>query len=419
MGRPRQQAGFLFRTKSAWQVKYRVTELRDGAEVRVQRTRKLCDRRVKGVAIRKSLAEELCERAMDRVNAVASSATALDQTVKQFWENEYVPFIEKTRRPSTLAGYRQLWKSYLEPYFISSRLTVCEFSTPDATALLTSLVEEKNLGHQTITHIRNLGSGIFNYAKKRGLIANHYPNPWREAGSLVPPKESKPTQTYSLPEALAISDALHDAGHVREQLIFCIAAFAGLRPGEICGLKWPDVCENGEREFRGAFGFQNHVGWIDIRRAVVVGVEGKTKTKESGSEENPAPIPLIGELRSMFSAWRAACGNPTDGWVLTNRDGEPINLEAVTRNIIAPALKAAGLIWKGLYSGRRSTGTLLTALTGNALAAFYVLRHKDLATTTRFYLKATPEPAIAGMRLLGARLEEHKALAAAGDAQGC
>lgn len=123
------------------------------------------------------------------------------------------------------------------------------------------------------------------------------------------PREPDATQTYTLEEALAISNALNEARHQREQLIFCIAAFAGLRPGEIAGLKWPDICETEERQI----GALRWTGWIDIRRTFVSGMEGKTKTDQSGSEETPAPVPMIGELSSMFVAWRTMCGNPTQG----------------------------------------------------------------------------------------------------------
>ena len=51
-------------------------------------------------------------------------------------------------------------------------------------------------------------------------------------------KKPEATHAYSLEEAEAISNALID--DPPEQLVFCLAAFMGLRPGEISALKWED-----------------------------------------------------------------------------------------------------------------------------------------------------------------------------------
>lgn len=56
-------------------------------------------------------------------------------------------------------------------------------------------------------------------------------NPWRDAGSLTPVKKGESTHAYTLEQAEAISNALVD--NPPAQLAFCLAAFMGLRPGEI------------------------------------------------------------------------------------------------------------------------------------------------------------------------------------------
>jgi integrase len=244
--------------------------------------------------------------------------------------------------------------------------------------------------------------------RSRSVSSNR--TPWREAGSLVEPRAPEETKHYSLEEAEAISNALLEAGHPREQLIFCLASLCGLRPGEIAGLKWEDVAENellliADGQWR---------GWIHIRRAVVCGEEGPTKTDES-----VASVPLIPSVRSMFSAWRTQSGSPTTGWVFQNRVGDPINLDVIARRIFKPVLKAKKLEWKALYAGGRASGTLLTALTGNALAPQFVLRHKNLGTTEAFYIKPSKEAAVTGMGLLAGKIAQRnaKALAAAGEGQ--
>jgi integrase len=390
----RHQQGYLYKAFGGWHVRYWTTELKDGKPVRVQRSHKLCDADLKGT---KTYAKTLRDEYMTRINALSGVVQEHDLSVKEFWETKYLPYCEKHKRVSTLIGYKQLWKQHLEPHFVGLGLTLREYDTPQATNFLTSLAE-RGLGRRSVAHVRSLASGIFRHAKQLGIIKQ---NPWREAGSHVEPKAPPDTPHYSLEEAEAISNALLETGHDQEQLIFCLACFCGLRPGEIAGLKWEDIAENDELSIGG----EKWLGWLHVRRAVVCGEVGETKTPES-----VASVPLVPSVRGMFSAWRIKSGNPATGWVFQNRVGDPINLEVIARRVLIPTLKAKGLEWKGLYAGRRASGTLLTQLTGNALAAQFVLRHKNLGTTEAFYIKPSKEAAITGMGLLADKLAERKAL---------
>ena len=77
---------------------------------------------------------------------------------------------------------------------------------------------------------------MFRHALRLNRIAV---NPWRDAGSLSVVKKSEKTHAYTLEEAEAISNALIDSPPA--QVVFCLAAFLGLRPGEISALKWADI----------------------------------------------------------------------------------------------------------------------------------------------------------------------------------
>jgi hypothetical protein len=69
------------------------------------------------------------------------------------------------------------------------------------------------------------------------------------------------------------------------------------------------------------------------------------------------------------------------------------------------------IAWHGLYAGRRAAATLLVQLTGNAVAAQFVLRHKNLTTTTAFYVKPVQTAGLEGMKLVEEKLASRKALA--------
>lgn len=407
----RHQTGNVYWAFGAWHVRYRVKELKDGQKVRVQRSEMLLrdpkkdygTRERKTGKIRPS--KTVLDKAaifMQKINGLSGAVQETDLQVTTFWEKQYLPHCEKYKRISTVRGYKKIWKQHLEPAFVG--LSMSEYSTPQATRLLTAL-SENGLGRRTVAHVRSLASGLFRYAKRLGVIQD---NPWRDSGSLVPPTAPKETPHYLLEEAEAISNALHEGGHQQEQLIFCLAAYCGLRPGEIAGLQWSDIAEDEER----VVGGELWQGWLHVRRSVVCGEVGKTKTDES-----VAPVPVIPQVRQMFKAWRITCGDPTTGWVFQNRVGDPVDLAGIVRRVIMPTLESKKLEWKGLYAGRRASGTLLTQLTGNATAAFYILRHKNIAVTEGFYVKPSREAGVTGMRLLAEKLAERnaKALAAGSD----
>jgi integrase len=135
--------------------------------------------------------------------------------------------------------------------------------------------------------------------------------------------------------------------------------------------------------------------WIHIRRAVARNVIGETKTTSS-----VASLPLIAPVLIPLNLWRAKRGNPVEGWLFPNAKGKPVDLRSVIGRTIVPTIAAKKIEWKTLYAGRRGAATILTQLTGDALAAKELLRHKNIAVTTDKYVKAIPEALLKGIRLL-------------------
>jgi hypothetical protein len=56
--------------------------------------------------------------------------------------------------------------------------------------------------------------------------------------------------------------------------------------------------------------------------------------------------------------------------------------------------------WHGWYSLRRGVATTLAGLTRDGMASKGLLRHTNLATTTRHYVKDVPENTLAAMNRL-------------------
>jgi integrase len=373
----RYQSGHIYEASGAFFVRYYVSEIVDGKPTRVQRSYRLCEKDDKYHSRTCKAVKQKAAEHMETVNA--KTAPVNDQTIATFWEETYLPFAEENLRASTVHGYKQIWGQHLTTHFGKTALR--DYRTHMGSLFLTSLA--KKLGRATIQHIRSLASGIFSHAVNVGVIES---NPWYDCkilGKTIAPQQ---TAHYTLEEAEDIISALVE--HVDCQLIVALAFFLGLRPGEIAALRWEDIDSTPDEQ-----GTQ----WIHIRRAVARNVVGETKT-----ESSVASLPVIAPVRVPLELWRQKSGNKTEGWVFPNAKGKPIDLRSVIARTIVPTLEANNIEWKTLYAGRRGAATILTQLTGDALAAKELLRHKNLAVTTDKYVKAIPEALLRGIKLLEA-----------------
>jgi len=379
----RYQSGHIYEASGAFFVRYYVSAIVDGKATRVQRSYRLCGKDDKHHSRTCKAVKQKAAEHMDTVNA--NAAPVNDQTIAAFWEKTYLPFAEENLRASTVHGYKQIWGQHLSTQFGTTALR--DYKTHMGSLFLTSL--SKKLGRATIQHIRSLASGIFAHAVNVGVIES---NPWHDVKVLGKTKEPGETAHYTLQEAEDIISALVE--HVDCQLIVAFAFFLGLRPGEIQGLRWEDVDSVADDQ-----GLQ----WIHIRRAVARNVIGETKTTSS-----VASLPLIAPVLIPLNLWRAKRGNPVEGWLFPNAKGKPVDLRSVIGRTIVPTLAAKKIEWKTLYAGRRGAATILTQLTGDALAAKELLRHKNIAVTTDKYVKAIPEALLKGIKLLEAAAADEK-----------
>lgn len=112
-----------------------------------------------------------------------------------------------------------------------------------------------------------------------------------------------------------------------------VAAFAGLRLGEIRGQWWED--DEGEV--------------LNIQRSVWrTHLKEEAKTHED--DEDPGVVPIIGPLRLVLDAIKPK--NAT-GWMFPNAIGGALDLDNLADRVIKPVLKVNGLKWKGWHGYRR------------------------------------------------------------------
>lgn len=366
----RHQRGHIFEASGAFYVRY--YSLENGE--RKQRSKRLCEKnREAGTGTQTSKkVRELCEDFMRTVNTEAPAPSAV--TVVEFWEQTYLPFITTNLKPSTVAGYTNIWNYHLKTHFGTSLIT--NYKTATMSILLTNL--SKMLRPRTLQHIKFLSSSIFSHAVAVGACDT---NPIRDAMVLGKTLPDGVTEAYSLEEIEQVINALVE--HTDCQLIMALACFLGLRKGEIQGLQWGDIEED----------------VLHIRRAVVRGIVGTPKSLKSTRQ-----VPLIAPVKVLLVLWRVRSQGQT--WVFQDKNGNPVWLKDFAAKRIRPALQKAGLRWKGFHAGRRGLGTALRSLTGNSNAGRDILGHSTTQVTEQHYEAAMPAEALKGMKLLEERVSK-------------
>jgi integrase len=324
---------------------------------------------------------EAAARYMATINA-GSFAPEQIVTVVDFVERIYIPRIEEHKRPSTAKGYASIWRLYLKR--LVKKLWLKDVRTRHVQEWLDELAK-LGLSKNTLKHIQSVLSAIFKLAKQLGYYEGE--NPARDTA--ISPKAPRPIETYaySLDEIDAIQAALPEP----VSTAFAVAAYTGLRLGEIQGLTWEDYRD----------------GYLNVARNIWNGHVGAPKTKKSS-----APVPVIPRLAQRLELHRLATGNPAEGPIFRNTLGRPMGLASLVHRVILPALnrcvvcgkpeighKAAHEyerdarlpVWHGWHAARRGLGSNLYRLGVTAKVIQAILRHSDVSTTVTYYIKTQDE----------------------------
>ena len=152
---------------------------------------------------------------------------------------------------------------------------------------------------------------MFTLAKQQGYYQSE--NPARD--SAVNPRAAQPQETYAydLEEIQTILAVLPEPAATA----FAVAAFLGLRHGEIQGLLWENYRD----------------GELYVSRSIWNGRISEPKTR-SGR----AFVPVIKPLADRLEMHRLRCGNPANGPIFPNAAGRSLALNSAVNRAILPAL---------------------------------------------------------------------------------
>ena len=395
----RKQKGYVWRVGEWWWIRYADTRIENGVAVRKPGlSQKLCAVAPEHRRMRRppEVVEQKQAEFMKKINACRDNperASTLGEFVDQVW----LPTIENRHAASTVHVYRGYWKNSLAPRCGSQLLR--DFSTPEAQRVLEGIARDNpEMTKATLHKLKSILSAVFKLAIQQEYRLGS--NPMRET-SLPRARASAETVAYDLEQVLGM------LGFVPEpsRSVIAVAAFTGLRRGEIEGLLW-----------------ENYDGQtLAVTRAMWRGIAGEPKT-----EKSKASVPVIPALRRFLDAHRLAAGNPTCGIMFKTRNSTPLSMNNLLNDQILPALNvcACGLEkiehggadhdytrdkarpeWHGFHAFRRGLATNLHALGVDDLTIQRILRHSNVAVTQQCYIKTRDAQSIAAMDQMNALVD--------------
>jgi integrase len=249
-----------------------------------------------------------------------------------FVETVFLPFYRRKWKRSTAMTTEARMQQHITWEF--AKLPLCVFTREE----LQDFLERKaasGLSASIIKHLRWDLRQIFEMAVTEGHL------PRNPARLLFVPRtvSSAPKLIMTLEEVNVCFKALA----TRERLIVKLAILAGMRPGEILGLRWNAIGD----------------GYCDVRIRVYRGDIDTPKTDHSVRN-----VALSESVLEDLAAWRGLCPDTRPGaWVFASeRNNTPLWRDSLWRRCIQPNLEKVGLEWANFQVMRRTHSSLMNEL---------------------------------------------------------
>jgi integrase len=334
-----------FRDKSGGKARYR-----HDAEVQTRAAATAEDRRrLAALAVTGSPYEVAGPVAVEQVAAQAvavSSAPTFAVTAADY----LAAYAKSALKPSTRSGYAKIVNGFLAPRIGDVPIDRIDASTVrELDAVMVESGAKPGTRRQMMIVIRSI---LCRYAVEAKLLAE------------APKLPKLPKQGAKMPDTLTTSevDRILVASCARHRIAFLLASHAGLRAGEVRGLRCGDV--------------DLRAGHLIVRESIC---RGETAAPKSGHERE---VPLTPRLRDAIEA-RVKAGAAGDAVALTER-GTTWG-EYGLRQAFGRACKRAGItkLWR-FHDLRHFFVTRLFAGGTGAHVVQALAGHEHLSTTQRY-----------------------------------
>lgn len=269
--------------------------------------------------------------------------------------------VDKARKPSTVRGYRHVGDVLLAEF--GKQTPVDDLSTEQIDAYRSRLLTEGGVSRRTVQQRLVLLRGVMQRAKTLGWIAANPVDAVERVN--VPRREEFNVLTVEQVSAIARkAEAMYGAAII-------VAAYAGLRTGELRALRWRDV------DFANAT--------IRVQRNLPIG--GEEGTPKSGKGRS---VPMIDDAARALDGLsrREEFVSPGDR-VFPNEVGDALSDDAL-RDALYDAMDAAKIDRLAFPAGpfvfhhlRHTFGTLAVRVFSLVDVQAY-MGHADISTTMRY-----------------------------------
>jgi integrase len=405
--RNRKQHGQIIRIGNRWYVRYWEHRSIGGNVERKRVTHSIAEVTTRGKHPPADIKTE-AKQYMATVNGGTIPAERI-ATIGDFVEGVYMPWIECYQRPSTLKGYTQVWKQHLRTAKGGPGEPSCESfwlkdtRTYHVQGWLNAIAKSGTLSRNSLKRIQSTLSGIFSLAKRLGYFEGV--NPVQD--TRIDPTAAEPAETYaySLEEVQSLLALFPEPAATA----FAVAAFMGLRIGELEALRWEDY----------------RAGEMHISRSIWNGHIGAPKTRKSA-----APVPVIRQLAERLEMHRLRSHNPQSGAIFANSLGNPMSMNNLLGRVIRPVLNRCTRCgrskgkphlkadheyqrdarlpqWHGWHAARRGLGSNLYRLGVPPMVIQRILRHSNVSTTANYYIKTAADDVRSAMAKLEKTVTEN------------
>ena len=350
MARKRFQRGSVYLCGKApmWYGRFREDVIADG---RVQRIRRNVPLGSKKEYPTQRLAERALDQPLFRINDPAYRPSRI-ATVAEFAET-WKQQVLSQRKAST----KKAAESHLGAYIIPrlGQLRLDDLGVENQQVLVGYLAEK--VSRKTLLNIVGTLSSMLNTAKNWGYICEGV-----SVRRLVLPGREvrKQARTFTPEQAKAILDIAQDPWRV----MFGLAAYAGLRVGEVLGLSVEDV--------------DLDRGVLDIRKTAWY---GRIQTAKSAGSETTVPI-----AENLAEMLRKFIGDRREGLLFVNKARRPYSSSGkVVQKRLWPLCDALNIPRAGFHAFRHMHTTVLLETGATPKVAQRQLRHKDPKVTLDHY----------------------------------
>ena len=332
-----QQTGHVHRQGDCWYLAYREDAIdQDGKIVRVRRNPKIANAK----EVSKREAQRIAREILNTVDTQALQPSSL-ATVDDFVERRFRPDVIWALKHAGKLHYQYILSKHVLPAIGGRRLR--DITSDDVQDLVRKKIEA-GYSVQTVVHIRNVISAIFNHAKrKRSYVGD---NPVQ--GVRVPEMQRKEAHALTFGQGATVLRELPTP--VTEMAL--VSMTCSLNVAELLALRWKWVNTSDEPVVVGTELLPPNT--LAVRENFYRGKFGSVKAK-SRRRNVPLSTPVVAALQRLRSESKFA--SPED-IVFASSTGNPLDEKNLLRRYLKPVGKKLGISWLSWHVFRHTHATL-------------------------------------------------------------